>query len=87
MDVNRTLFWMFFTKRQPKIQKTMSAHTKRIDLILGPSKNNSSCNTMPLEICVLGVCASKLAYLVQMPANNHVENQQNGSHTSDDILK
>ncbi len=37
------------------------------------------------------VCgASKLAYLVQIPAtviNNHVENQQNGSYTSDDILK
>jgi hypothetical protein len=33
-----TLFWIFFTKRQPKIVKTVSAHWKVLLWLLGPLK-------------------------------------------------
>jgi hypothetical protein len=36
--MTETLFWVYFTGRQPKIVKTISAHSKSRVMILGPLK-------------------------------------------------
>jgi hypothetical protein len=44
-----TLFFMFFTQREPNAVKTISAHTKSTFLVLGPLKKHSSRDTIPLR--------------------------------------
>jgi hypothetical protein len=48
-SMEKTLFWIFVIKRQPKIVKTVSINSKSSALIFRSFKKDSSCDTVPFK--------------------------------------